>query len=493
MTDGEKDASNEAWPKAPPLPLRRQPEERPRLTDVGILRLCVYVPHTAVSQADLENWDGASRGKYTIGLGQSHMSFVTDREDVISLALTALSSLVRDAEISYSEIGRLDVGTETILDKSKSIKSSLMQLFVREGNSEVEGLDSTNACYGSTEALFNAAAWVESSAWDGRYAVVVATDVAVYAKGPARPTGGAAAVAMLVGRDAPIRFERGLRATEMGHSYDFFKPRVNVEYPTVRGQLSIDTYVHALDACYTRYARRAGDADARRFDVRDGADFWVFHAPFHKLVRKSFARLMYKDFEASERGMDERFRDVEQFRGVDGRNVHRNKEVVAAFMKLSSRLFDAKCMDAAWLGCEIGNCYTASLYSSLSALVQEVGDGLVGKRIVLYGFGSGFAASMFSLRVTGAVRGIVVGMPLRRRLEMRTVVTGAVFEEVMKKRERDYGRFGYQPSSDVDELFPGTFYLKEVDEDGEREYEQVPWETEIACEELADEMDEREE
>lgn len=45
----------------------------------------------------------------------------------------------------------------------------------------------------------NAVAWVESSGWDGRHAVVVASDVAVYKAGPARPTGGAAAVAMLVG------------------------------------------------------------------------------------------------------------------------------------------------------------------------------------------------------------------------------------------------------------------------------------------------------
>ncbi len=32
---------------------------------------------------------------------------------------------------------------------------------------------------------------VESSAWDGRYAIAVAGDIAVYEKGPARPTGGA--------------------------------------------------------------------------------------------------------------------------------------------------------------------------------------------------------------------------------------------------------------------------------------------------------------
>ena len=74
----------------------------------------------------------------------------------------------------------------------------------------MEGVDSLNACYGGTAALFNAVNWVESSAWDGRYALVVAADIAVYASGNARPTGGAGAVAMLIGPDAVLVLDRGL-------------------------------------------------------------------------------------------------------------------------------------------------------------------------------------------------------------------------------------------------------------------------------------------
>jgi 3-hydroxy-3-methylglutaryl CoA synthase len=62
-----------------------------------------------------------------------------------------------------------------------------------------QGVDCVNACYGATAALFNAVNWVESRAWDGRLAVVVAADVAAYPAGPARPTSGCGAVAMLVG------------------------------------------------------------------------------------------------------------------------------------------------------------------------------------------------------------------------------------------------------------------------------------------------------
>ena len=43
--------------------------------------------------------------------------------------------------------------------------------------------------------------------------MVVAADIAVYASGNARPTGGAGAVAMLIGPNAPLVLERGKAAT----------------------------------------------------------------------------------------------------------------------------------------------------------------------------------------------------------------------------------------------------------------------------------------
>lgn len=137
-------------------------------SDVGILAMDVYFPKTCVSHTELEQYDKVSTGKYTIGLGQTRMGFCGDLEDINSLCLTVVENLIQKNSLSYSDIGRLEVGTETILDKSKSVKTVLMQLFTASGNSSVEGIDTTNACYGGTQALFNAVSWVESSAWDGK-------------------------------------------------------------------------------------------------------------------------------------------------------------------------------------------------------------------------------------------------------------------------------------------------------------------------------------
>ena len=43
-----------------------------------------------MSEADLEVFDGVSKGKYTIGLGQEYMAWPDDREDINSFALNGL-------------------------------------------------------------------------------------------------------------------------------------------------------------------------------------------------------------------------------------------------------------------------------------------------------------------------------------------------------------------------------------------------------------------
>ena len=150
------------------------------------------------------------------------MAFTDDREDINSFALTgeplfvakrsklecilAVSQLMKKYQIDPAHVGRLEMGTETIIDKAKSTKTVLMDLF--GGNYDIEGIDSKNACYGGTAAVFNAVNWIESSSWDGRWAIVVCGDIAIYAEGAARPAGGAGAIAMLIGPDAPIVLER---------------------------------------------------------------------------------------------------------------------------------------------------------------------------------------------------------------------------------------------------------------------------------------------
>jgi len=70
-----------------------------------------------------------------------------------SMSMNILHNLMVRFSLSEFDIGRIEVGTETLFDHSKSIKTSLMQLL--PNNCNVEGVTNLNACYGGTAALQN--------------------------------------------------------------------------------------------------------------------------------------------------------------------------------------------------------------------------------------------------------------------------------------------------------------------------------------------------
>ena len=194
-----------------------------------------------------------------------------------------------------------------MVDKSKSTKTVLMQLFKEYDNHDIEGVTSINACYGATNALFNTINWIQSNSWDGRFGIVVAADIAVYKKGPARPTGGAGAIAMLIGPDANLIFE-DVRNTFMDHAYDFYKPvlgnlissidlfmgkLLDSEYPIVDGRFSINSYLQALQKCYLGLKKKLA-LTGETFSL-DNIDYFCFHSPFAKQCYKAFASIVAEE------------------------------------------------------------------------------------------------------------------------------------------------------------------------------------------------------
>jgi hydroxymethylglutaryl-CoA synthase len=60
-----------------------------------------------------------------------------------------------------------------------------------------------------------------------------------------------------------------------------------------------------------------------------------------------------------------------------------------------------KCERSLYLSKRLGNIYTGSLYNGLLSLICDPNISLQGKTIMMFSYGSGCAASMFVLRVTG--------------------------------------------------------------------------------------------
>lgn len=123
-----------------------------------------------------------------------------------------------------------------------------------------------------------------------------------------------------------------------------------------------------------------------------------------------------------------------------------------------------------WLAKRIGNAYTASLWSSLAALMESKGDELVGERILLFSYGSGLASSMFTLRVVGSLSSVVPKLLLKERLDARTLVSPEEYTSILKRKEEIYGSFDVRSTQEPSELWPESSYLVEVDALGRRFY-----------------------
>jgi hydroxymethylglutaryl-CoA synthase len=439
--------------------------------NVGILAMEVYFPDIYVCQSELEVANGVSAGKYTIGLGQDEMAFTGDREDVNSIALTVVKSLMEKYDIDPKSVGRLEVGTESIVDKSKSTKTVLMELFAESGNTDVEGATVLNACYGGTAALLNALSWVDSSAWDGRYAIVVAADIAVYADGPARPTGGCGSIAMLIGRDAALKIDMRTRTTHATHVWDFFKPNLESEYPTVNGALSQTCYLTALDDCYTRFLRKTREMRDRDASV-NGTNYFVFHSPYNKLVQKSFGRLIFQDMVM---GLTDSS-SVSKWLEMPCEKTYEDKELETALKATSAAGYKEKVAITCTASKKLGNTYTASVHFNLATLVSALGADLLGKTVTVFSYGSGALASMYAVipRETQTEKFSLANMQkqldIANRLAMREKLTPADLSVALEAREAAHGKVPFSPVFAIDKLQAGTYYLDHITGRYERVY-----------------------
>jgi len=71
---------------------------------------------------------------------------------------------------------------------------------------------------------------------------------------------------------------------------------------------------------------------------------------------------------------------------------------------------------------QCGNSYCGSTYAGLLSLVANKAKDLVGDRILMFSYGSGLAATKFSIKVEGSVEHIAEKADVHNRLAVRRAV-----------------------------------------------------------------------
>jgi len=326
------------------------------VVDVGIDCMEMYTPNNFILQEDMEKNDKCI-GKYVNGLMQERICIPNKNEDSVSMALNVVDRLLKKNNIDKNMIGRIDVGTESQVDKSKSIKSYLMQLF-KNTDGSIEGIDNVHACYGGTMALFNAVDWIYSPFWNRKYAVVVTTDIAVYDE-PFKFLNGCAAVAMLIKPNSKLVIDL-TRVSHCFNEHDFFKP-LNLEFPIMNGKTSIEAMNTCLLNCLEKY-------DKIKPNEIKNVNFLISHCT-SKLISKKVS------FSVSE------FLNIP----IQDRN----------------EIFNLKTEKSTVLVSKIGSMFTSALYVNLISLINSLNENDIGKDIMLFSYGSGSMSSLFKMKING--------------------------------------------------------------------------------------------
>ena len=136
--------------------------------------------------------------------------------------------------------------------------------------------------------------------------------------------------------------------------------------------------------------------------------------------------------------------------------------------------------------CEInqnmGNCYTGSVFAGLVSLINKYGNDMINKRVFMFSYGSGSAATIYSFigRDTSNGGGSSTGYSLDKmkttmdiftRLATRKACTVDEFTASLQLRQDKYGQAPMIPEGDVKNIEKGCYYLASINDKHHRTYE----------------------
>jgi hydroxymethylglutaryl-CoA synthase len=97
------------------------------------------------------------------------------------------------------------------------------------------------------------------------------------------------------------------------------------------------------------------------------------------------------------------------------------------------------------LSSQLGNIYTGALFGCLVSLINHQGAALLNKKIFMFSYGSGLAASLYVFKVVGNIEHMKNNLNLIKRLESRKKVTPEVYDQIMMEKELNYGKASLVP------------------------------------------------
>lgn len=426
----------------------------------GIDDIAIYIPRLYLDASDFAKARGLDPEKLERGLGIGQMAIVDTNQDPACLAANACLRVMQKNKLTPDEIGRLYVATESAFDESKAMNSyvigMLEQVYGKDTFGHCGGIECKFACVSGSYALYDNTNWIRAGEAEGKYALVVVSDIAKYDLGSSgEVTQGAGAIAMLL-NDNPrlLSFDPKVTATSIKNEYDFYRP-FGKETPIVHGQYSNLLYLIQVKNALIDYKRKVKETGLIKLKdgetILDHIDYLNMHLPYSNMGKKALAYLVRHEWRdlprwkkiIEEIGMEEPI--PKDPRGTiesvlqDADFMTKDHQFTKLFTstEIYAELYESKLASSLIASKMIGNLYTASLYlgfrSSLEFEYQK-GVDMNGKRIGFCSYGSGASAMIFSGVIQPEYEQVVKDMNLEAELGPRTKLSLDEYEELHENK-----------------------------------------------------------
>jgi hydroxymethylglutaryl-CoA synthase len=419
---------------------------------VGISDIRVYLPNPVIDLQDLIRKRVAEHPRLARHLsralattGQKSIRFPEPWEDTATMAAQAAYELLRaNPKLEQAAIRHLAAGTETTVDHSKPVSAYVQGMLQKAGIALPESLSSfqvQHACAGATMALLSVASMLQTSELPGESGIVMASDIARYdVESTAEITQGAGAVAMLV-ESTPRLIDLDL--STIGYFSrdvdDFFRP-LGSKTAKVKGRYSMDCYLESLEGAFLDHCRRAGRSPQQTLN---DTELVMLHTPFRNMPESAMQHLLQRHLGFTNGHTEGYLRARGFYQGVDPLSF-------------------------------IGNTYAGSLYLALAFLLyhryRELGERIVGKRVLLASYGSGNTMIIQAGQVMPQAPEVLSSWNLDRTLAKSRP---ASIEEYDLWIDGPYEAADYDRLNQGRQVPAGSFYLAGIREDGYREYRQA--------------------
>lgn len=402
---------------------------------VGIEAAAIYLPKIYLPVKDLAIKRNIEPEKLEFGLGLKKMAVLDAHEDTATLSANVLLKLFKYFDLNPKNISRIYLGTESALDAAKPTATYAVQLvqevlkpeFGENSFRHIDVLDMTFACVGGVDALHNCLDFVRVN--PNKKAIVIAADYAKYAlDSSGEYTQGAGAVAMLISANPElISFENnwGISTESV---FDFFKPRRYREEENVvsavnsgSNQIEIFTDEPIFDGQYSNecYKDRLRDA---YFDLKkqlnsdklfENWKYLAFHLPYAFQGKR-----MFTDIFALENELD---------------NSNENQKSISKSDDYVN-LINEKIIPTQWASSEIGNMYTASIFTALLSALTLSDENLEGKKVGFMSYGSGSKSKVFEGTIESGWKSVIEKLNLKAELEKRQSIDYETYENLHRKK-----------------------------------------------------------